>query len=135
MDMSCAACATRVGKLVDTQPGVASADVNYASAAVAVEYDPSQTSPEKLREAVRNGGYDLVIVGTLPEGDSINFEHNSELRLFSENRSNATKHRVITFTYRHYIMLQSYTPCHLDCIFNRMIARILRLLLKFYFVP
>ena len=59
--MSCAACAGRIGKLVGGVPGVCAADVNYASAQMAVEYDPSQTSPEKLREAVRNGGYDLVI--------------------------------------------------------------------------
>lgn len=61
LDMSCTACATRVGKLLNGVPGVVSANVNYASAHVAIEYNPSQTSPEKLREAVQSGGYDLVI--------------------------------------------------------------------------
>ncbi|WP_291529594.1 heavy metal translocating P-type ATPase [Bacteroides sp. UBA939] len=61
LDMSCTACAVRVGKLLSSQPGVSSADVNYASANVVIEYNPSQISPEKLREAVQSGGYDLVI--------------------------------------------------------------------------
>jgi Cu2+-exporting ATPase len=61
LDMGCAACAVRVGKLLGGVAGVISADVNYASAQVAVEYDPAKTSPERLREVVRGGGYDLVI--------------------------------------------------------------------------
>ncbi len=61
LNMSCAVCAGRVGKLVGGIPGVCAADVNYASAEVAVEYDPIRTSPEKLREAVQSGGYDLLI--------------------------------------------------------------------------
>ena len=59
--MGCAACAARVGKLAGGVPGVYAADVNYASAELAVEYDPALTSPEELREAVHGGGYDLVI--------------------------------------------------------------------------
>jgi Cu2+-exporting ATPase len=61
LDMSCAACAARVGKLVAGVPGVVSADVNYASAELAVEYDPRRVAPAALREAVKGGGYDLVI--------------------------------------------------------------------------
>ena len=61
LEMGCAACAGRVGKLISDVPGVVFADVNYASAMVTVEYDPAQTSPEKLREAVQSGGYDLVV--------------------------------------------------------------------------
>jgi Cu2+-exporting ATPase len=61
LDMSCAACAGRVGKIVGGVPGVASAQVNYASAELAVEYDPSRVKPDALREAVRDGGYDLLV--------------------------------------------------------------------------
>jgi Cu2+-exporting ATPase len=61
LDMSCAACAVRVGKLAGGVAGVGGADVNYASGELAVEYDPGITTPEAIREAVRDGGYDLVI--------------------------------------------------------------------------
>lgn len=58
--MSCAACAARVDKALNRQPGVRAANVNYAAATVAVEYDPALSSPETLRDAVRRAGYDLM---------------------------------------------------------------------------
>ena len=61
LGMSCAACAARVDKTLNKQPGVCQASVNYAAATALVEYDPSQTSPEALRHAVQEAGYDLVI--------------------------------------------------------------------------
>ena len=61
LGMSCAACAARVDKTLNKQPGVCQASVNYAAATALVEYDPSQTSPEALQRAVQEAGYDLVI--------------------------------------------------------------------------
>ena len=61
LEMSCAACAGRVDKVLAAQPGILSAAVNYAAATATVEYDPSVTSPETLRAALQSGGYDLVI--------------------------------------------------------------------------
>lgn len=61
LDMSCAACATRVDKTLNSQPGVTNATVNYASAMATVEYDVSRTSPQALRDALREVGYDLLI--------------------------------------------------------------------------
>lgn len=58
--MSCAACAARVEKAVGAVPGVHSANVNYASAKVAVEMD-SALAPEELRKAVQAAGYDLIL--------------------------------------------------------------------------
>lgn len=60
LGMSCAACAARVEKTLARKPGVRSAHVNYAAANVAVEYDPEQSSPEALRTAVQEAGYDLM---------------------------------------------------------------------------
>lgn len=59
--MSCAACAARVEKTLNRQPGVCSASVNYAAATATVEYDSGTCSPEALRTAIQNAGYDLVI--------------------------------------------------------------------------
>ena len=61
LGMSCAACATRVDKTLNKQPGVCQASVNYAAATALVEYDPAQTSPEALQHAVQEAGYDLII--------------------------------------------------------------------------
>ena len=61
LDMSCAACATRVEKTLNRQPGVYHAQVNYAAATATVEYNPQECTPETLKEAIQNAGYDMVI--------------------------------------------------------------------------
>ncbi len=61
LGMSCASCAARVDKTLNRQPGVSKAAVNYASGMATVEYDPSQCSPESLRQAVQAAGYDLLV--------------------------------------------------------------------------
>lgn len=59
--MSCAGCAISVETIVKSQPGVRDAGVNFASSTVWISFDNNITSPEKLRNAVRSIGYDLVI--------------------------------------------------------------------------
>ena len=61
LGMSCAACAARVDKALNVQSGVQSASVNYASNTVQVIYDDESCSPELLKAAVQNAGYDLLI--------------------------------------------------------------------------
>ena len=58
--LGCAACATRVGKVLNAQSGVIEANVNYASATALVEYDPEKCSPESLQKAVEEAGYGLI---------------------------------------------------------------------------
>ena len=58
--MSCAACATRVEKTIAHTKGVRSAAVNFAASEVTVEYDSDACTPEQLREAVREAGYDII---------------------------------------------------------------------------
>ncbi|HEX7088624.1 MAG TPA: heavy metal translocating P-type ATPase [Longimicrobiales bacterium] len=55
--MTCAACSGRVQRTLSKQPGVAEAAVNLMLANATVVYDPSQTSPEALVEAIRATGY------------------------------------------------------------------------------
>ena len=61
LGMSCAACATRVDKTLNGQPGVQEASVNYASATAQVTYDADECSPLVLKAAVQQAGYDLLI--------------------------------------------------------------------------
>ena len=75
LGMSCAACAARVDKTLNKQPGVCQASVNYAAATALVEYDPSQTSPEALQHAVQEAGYDLVIAHDEHAADEVEEAH------------------------------------------------------------
>ena len=59
--MSCASCAARVDKTLNSLPGVYKATVNYATAMAQVEYNPTMCSDATLQSAVQNAGYDLLI--------------------------------------------------------------------------
>lgn len=58
--LHCAGCVARVEKILNAQTGVVAASVNLAASTAAVEYDTMQTSPERLRQAVQEGGYDML---------------------------------------------------------------------------
>ncbi|MCC6521881.1 MAG: copper-translocating P-type ATPase [Polyangiaceae bacterium] len=55
--MTCAACATRIEKVLRRQPGVAAASVNLASEQAAVAYTPGVSSLAALVAAVEAAGY------------------------------------------------------------------------------
>ena len=83
LGMSCAACATRVDKTLNGQPGVKEATVNYASATAQVLYDADVCSPFILKTAIQHAGYDLLIdtneEGT-DEADKVRREHYERLK-------------------------------------------------------
>lgn len=60
-NMSCANCALGVEKALNNQPGVTKANVNFANNIVSLDYEPSKTSPEKLKQVVQSIGYDMII--------------------------------------------------------------------------
>ena len=83
LGLSCAACAARVDKTLNKQPGVCHAAVNYAASTATVEFDPAQTSPEKLQHAVQEAGYDLVIgcdEHTVDEVEEVHARHYRSLK-------------------------------------------------------
>lgn len=59
--MMCAVCANTVCKTVSDLDGVKSADVNFAAAEVTVDWDPEVTSPDKIAQAVREAGYEMIV--------------------------------------------------------------------------
>lgn len=59
--MTCASCANSTQTILQNQPGVLQAAVNYANASVQVEYVPTIITPQTLKTAVQGIGYDLVI--------------------------------------------------------------------------
>ena len=56
--MTCAACAVRIEKSLNKQPGI-SAAVNLAAEKARVEYDPSQTCPTDIVNLIKKTGYDV----------------------------------------------------------------------------
>ncbi|MDR1504109.1 MAG: heavy metal translocating P-type ATPase [Prevotella sp.] len=61
LQMSCASCAISAESIVKGLKGVVNASVNFATATLAVEYLPDEISPENMRDAIQDGGYDLFI--------------------------------------------------------------------------
>lgn len=61
LQMSCASCAISAESIVKGLNGVNNASVNFATATLSVEYQPDVITPEQIRTAVQDGGYDLLI--------------------------------------------------------------------------
>ena len=80
LDMTCAACAARVDKALNKSKGVRCASVNLASNMATVEYDPAVCSPEALKKAVVDAGYDLVIGRQERGEDELEKEHARKMK-------------------------------------------------------
>ncbi|MCY1704050.1 heavy metal translocating P-type ATPase [Deinococcus sp. SL84] len=57
--MTCAACVGRVERALQKVPGVEEAQVNLATEAASVHYDPAAVAPEQLVQAVQKAGYSV----------------------------------------------------------------------------
>lgn len=58
MGMSCASCASRVAKSLQSVSGVSRADVNFANEKATVVYDPRIVDMNTLMQSVKDAGYD-----------------------------------------------------------------------------
>ncbi len=61
LNLSCASCASSSQTILENQPGVLSASVNYANATAILEFIPTITDAHKLKSALQTVGYDLMI--------------------------------------------------------------------------
>ena len=68
--MGCAACVARVEGALKGAPGVCDASVSLASNSALVEFDNAVTTPEALRKAVQDAGYDLLTEGGEDEAEA-----------------------------------------------------------------
>ncbi len=59
--MHCASCAVNIEKTFKKIDGVSSAEANYGTETVKVDFDPEKTSPEALSESLKPLGYSLAI--------------------------------------------------------------------------
>ncbi|TDO21986.1 heavy metal translocating P-type ATPase [Pedobacter duraquae] len=61
LGMSCAACAASIESIARAQNGVLSADVNYATQSLKLEYKSDIVKLEQIQNAVKSFGYDLLV--------------------------------------------------------------------------
>lgn len=55
--MTCQACASRIEKVLNKKPSVYEVSVNFAGETANVDYDPTQTTPEQVKEWVNKTGF------------------------------------------------------------------------------
>jgi Cu2+-exporting ATPase len=58
--MTCAACAASVESMLNAQPGVINASVNFSQHSVLVDYNPAAIQDPQLKKAVDDLGYELI---------------------------------------------------------------------------
>ena len=58
--MSCASCAISVETMLQSEPGVINAGVNYANSSASVEYDPALADINHFKNSIQSIGYDLI---------------------------------------------------------------------------
>ena len=59
--MACSACSANVEKKLNSLAGISSASVSLPGRSALIDYDPTTISLEKMKQAVNDIGYDLVI--------------------------------------------------------------------------
>jgi P-type Cu+ transporter len=64
--MTCASCASRVERKLNTLDGV-TASVNYATETASVDFDPARVSPDSLVDAVEEAGYSAHLPQAEPD--------------------------------------------------------------------
>jgi copper chaperone len=58
--MSCEHCVKAVTNATSELPGVANVAVDLEAKTVTLDYDPSQTPIEKIKEEIEEAGYDII---------------------------------------------------------------------------
>jgi Cu+-exporting ATPase len=61
--MTCNSCVQSIEGVISKKPGVKSIHVSLANSNGTIEYDPLLTSPETLREAIEDMGFDATLSG------------------------------------------------------------------------
>lgn len=71
LNMTCASCAVSAQSILEHQPGVLKATVNYANTSATIEFNPTITDKQKLKTALQGIGYDLMADETEGAGESM----------------------------------------------------------------
>ena len=80
LEMTCASCAGSAQSIIQLQPGVVSASVNYGTGNLVVEYLPNMTDPYILQKAVQSAGYDLLIKEESAQQETLEAIHEKKFK-------------------------------------------------------
>lgn len=90
--MSCASCAMSAERVIKAEKGVAEAGVNFASASLRVEFNPSLVTPLQLKSALQAVGYDLII----DEANSEKLKEEIERNRYLEMKKRVVSAAILT---------------------------------------
>ena len=79
--MHCASCAGRIEKALGSAPGVAAANVNFATSRATVQFDPKATGVERLSQLVRDLGYEVIATGKGEESAGAEGQQEAEAKV------------------------------------------------------
>ncbi len=88
LHMTCAACASSSQNILSFVPGVLNASVNYGNGKGQIEYLPGIATPDAMKQALQEMGYDL-----LTEEEESSLEKVEELQ--KENYSTLRRHTIL----------------------------------------
>ena len=60
LGMECASCVRKIETILGKTDGIVSANINFASEKVTIEYDDEKTDLERISEIIKNAGYELI---------------------------------------------------------------------------
>lgn len=80
LHMTCASCAGSVQSMVKNMAGVVSAEVNYATGNLTVEFLPNMIEATGLQKVVRSIGYDLLIEDESTQQETLEAIHEKKFR-------------------------------------------------------
>jgi len=76
--MSCASCAISVETMLQAEPGVINAGVNFANSSASVEYYPDVADVNHFKQTIQSIGYDLVIEDNKSSSDELEKHNQNE---------------------------------------------------------
>lgn len=88
LHMTCAACASSSQNILSFVPGVLNASVNYGNGKGQIEYLPGIATPDAMKQALQEMGYDLLM-----EEEESSFEKVEELQ--KENYKTLRRHTIL----------------------------------------
>ncbi|SCP98558.1 heavy metal translocating P-type ATPase [Anaerobium acetethylicum] len=78
--MTCAACASRVEKVVLKLEGVSEASVNFATEKLVVQYNPELLQIDKIKQTIENAGYHALEIKAKAAVDTDQIQKQKEIR-------------------------------------------------------
>jgi len=78
--MTCAACASRIEKVVGRMEGVLKASVNLATEKASIEYDPEQTRISTIKQAIEKLGYKALNIEKKADADHDKLRKEKEIK-------------------------------------------------------